>query len=191
MDDFIRKRSNILFIQGIFLRDLKDIDNVFDEKFIEQSNVTIDDNLIVYQENPKVFTTLAEWPIKTNLWCWTCSLVPDGRPIFIPEDIFYEDGIRKMHTLGNFCTFNCATDYIDVHFRHDPSWDDKKKFLKLLYYIFTGRRCEIIKPSPRKTKMQQYCGELEGITTVEYRDLIDELNSDYELSKYKIENFRE
>jgi hypothetical protein len=89
---------------------------------------------------------------------------------------------------GNFCTFNCAQKYINEKFKGDPAKNDKDRFLRAICKIFTGKKIDHIVPAPDKTRMQQYCGD-RGWTYNHYRDKLYEINSEYELTMYRLDQF--
>lgn len=104
---------------------------------------------------PTRFTTFAEHPRSTNLLCWHCALQFDGVPYFIPiTSTRISDAALEWTIDGNFCSWACATAYINNHTR-DPS----KKW-ELLANIANIRACATpIEPAPPRTIMRTYCGE--------------------------------
>jgi len=186
MDTGLARRANILFLKGVYLADLGNRDEIFDRKFAsidERSTIRV-----IYQPLPERFTALENWPKCTNLKCWECDCSFSTVPIPIATDMYALGADIAFDTHGNFCTFSCAQKYINTKFKNEPSKHDKDKFLKILCFIFTGKKTDFIVPSPDKTKMQQYCGE-GGLTYQAFRDEIYRLNSDYDLSMYKLSQF--
>ena len=97
-------------------------------------------------------------------------------------------GCIEMGVYGNFCWFNCAQKWINEKCKIDGTHDDKTRMLKILYEMFTGNKIQKIVESEDKTVMKQFCGE-HGITQQEYRDNMNLLNSEYELTEYKLSHF--
>lgn len=191
MNDITFKKSNILILRGVYIEDFTNIDDLFDNRFSEQAGKIAQQAPTIFIKLPKKFTGLSSWPKSSNLKCWNCDQFFSDVPKFIPFNP--EKGKNNENTSephGNFCTFNCADVYIDEKFPGSQNWDLHTS-LRLLYEIFTGRRIEKIIPAPSKTLMKQYCGEDEGITYKQYRDKIASLNSDYELSSYKLDHFKD
>ena len=177
------RKKNLLILKGIKLSDLES-DYMFESKFIENSEITATIEKTIYQSLPRHFTSLDNWPKKTNLLCWSCSRQFNTIPVFIPEDIYEENAIRIMDVKGCFCSFNCAQSYIDLYYK-GVQHDDKTRFLILLYEIFNDKTIKIIIPSLPKHVMEQYCGEI-GISSREYGNKIIEINNDKKLKNYSI-----
>ena len=83
-----------------------------------------------------------------------------------------------MDVLGNFCSWNCASQYIDTFYSGEKKWE-KHELLKMLYTIFTNKHIDYIVPSPPKTMMKQYGGHQ---TEHEYREMLMTLNKSYQTS---------
>jgi hypothetical protein len=75
-----------------------------------------------------------------------------------------DDGGIEFGVCGNMCTFNCAELWIQTHLGgragNEERWRSQDN-LRLLYFMFTGRRVSRIKPAPKKTELRQYGGELD------------------------------
>jgi hypothetical protein len=158
-------QPNILFLRGCFICDCSSIEDLFDEQLVKQSLPESDllyANTIVYDSIPKQFTSVDLWIKKTNLKCWSCDCNFHNAPIFVPASIERSETIDQltgsMDTLGNFCSWNCAAQYINTHFAGNKRWE-KHELLKLLYKIFTGDIIDEIIQSPPKTNMEQYGGK--------------------------------
>jgi hypothetical protein len=178
-------QPNILFLKGCFVEDCSSIEDIFDENLVNQS--LTEDELyntqdIVFDNIPKQFTTVDTWIKKTNLKCWSCDCNFHNVPVFIPMSIERSDSTEvltgSMDTLGNFCSWNCASQYINLHFSATKKWE-RHESLKLLYKIFTNISIDEIVQSPPKTIMKQYGGNQ---TQAEYMDGLMKLNDYYKRS---------
>ena len=83
-----------------------------------------------------------------------------------------------MGVFGNFCSWNCASGYIYLHFNNSERWE-KLQLLNLLYKEFYKTTIDHIEPSPPKTLMRQYGGDL---TPLDYNNLIKKINQNYNRS---------
>lgn len=145
---------------------------------------------IIYTEIPRRFTGAANWIKFSNLKCWECDLLPRGYPKFVPlypeKDKNGED-ICDAH--GHFCEWNCAARYI----AHEYAPEQRPDILAALCLFeskFTGRKRKKIMPCPPKTDMKAYCGH-SGVTSAQWLAKVEQLNTDYALSSFKIEQLRE
>lgn len=179
MDISVAKRTNLLILRGIFPKD-------FARNCVKPSVVTLD--VIAYTEIPRKFTDVITWPKFSNLKCWSCDQLPLSCPKFIPVNPDRVGDQDVCDIYGHFCDWNCAVRYIVTEFPKEQQWDALQAIC-LFESIFSGRKKEKILPSPAKTCMKQYCGN-KGITPKQYRDKIESINSDYELSAYRLEHFR-
>ena len=130
-----------------------------------------------YDEIPKTFINLDDYPSDTNLLCWYCDRTFNTRPIFISPSLKeieqYNCKIQfEFEVYGNFCSFNCAEAYINFSFVGDKK-DKYKTRLNILYEIFTGKRATIIEPAIPKTLMKKYGGQL---TDDEYSEKMQKIN---------------
>lgn len=176
---------NILFLQGCFLEDCSSIEDMFDEQLVNQSFANTepyDVKDIVYDTIPKRFTSLETWVKKTNLKCWSCNCNFHNVPIFVPSVLEKSENTGQIcghiDTIGNFCSWNCAAQYINLYFTGIDKWE-KHESLKLVYKLFTGKHIDDIVPSPSKTCMLHYGGKM---TQQEYRESIISLNTMYKSS---------
>ena len=178
-------KTKILFLPGVQENMLAVDDSIFDDKFTEDLNVgpKITDVSVTYRSLPAKYTPDG-WVKNTNLHCWNCSLQFANIPVFIPDSITEGKNGNEYERYGCFCSFNCAQKFINETMEHQQK-DDKTRMLRTLYKDFTGKIVEIIIPSPSRTIMDRFCGE-GGISPDDYKKKIDELNTDYELSTYKM-----
>ncbi len=127
--EYISKKNNIIVIYGITISDILSP---------TKREMLIIDNDIVYNNIPKKFISVKEWPKKTNLKCWYCDNIPESYPKFIPinpEKDFY--GNDTCQVLGNFCEWNCAVHYIISEISKDKQ-NDMLQILSLFESKFTG-----------------------------------------------------
>ncbi len=166
------KQAYIMFMRGISMKELKNLDNIFDEKY---SAVLNEDSIITYGTIPKKFTGPKTWPRSTNLLCWSCSRNFKTVPYFVASEMQTTSiGEIHMDRIGIFCTPNCTAKYINEKFKNDACWFDMMHRLKILYRELTGKSVEKIMPSPDKTIMIPYCGE-DGITEEQYAKKLVEI----------------
>jgi hypothetical protein len=171
------EEPNILFLRGCFADDCTTIEDMFDQRIISaslQQTEGIDVKCIEYDKHPTRFINIESWIKKTNLKCWYCDCNFHNVPVFIPQEVKRSDSpdtnYGEMRVHGNFCSFNCAAAHINIEFRK-CKWE-KLEMLKILYYVFTGTQVTNIPPSPLKTNMIQYGGDL---SICEYTDSIKAL----------------
>ena len=171
--------SKILFFKGIFIDSLEnarrkckncagcDLSNV--------DGMSLNDYLDYYNKKykrydriPSVYVDSKSWIKKTNLHCWNCSLSFSSEPAFVPNGSYKKviGGEEKIVIIvyGNFCSFNCAINYLDQ--TKDKNIVDAG-VSKMLIYKITGSK-DVIAPYPSYNKLCQYCGP-SGITSTDYR----------------------
>lgn len=185
--------DGVLFLQGVFKKDCKRMEDMFREKIIVEN--TNDRETKLYDKIPVIFTSLNDWFKSTNLHCWFCSRTFKNRPWFEPQSIEPVSEISNGAILSNaelkksvnikklsivvhgiFCTCNCVRSYIELHTRDMSEKLNKIAMLKMVYYIFMGKNIPDIQPSPPPTEMIQYGGSL---SPGEYQQKIDNLDSSY------------
>lgn len=160
------KAPNILWLHSVSINDCALIEDLQDEKIVESALIRgrvaddeEDPDAISYDRIPKMFTTLEEWPLKTNIKCWDSGLTFDGPPRFIGTHLIEtETGDIHMETLGNFMTFNNAAAWIDVMMKGSRQ-SEARDMLMRAYYHMTGERVNYIAPAPPRTKMEEYGGD--------------------------------
>ena len=171
MDIIEFKNPKVLFIKDIFIKDCVPVDDLFDEKIMDQLEDPIKINM--YTPLPRLFYDMKRWVKKTDLKCFYCDRNFNKVPVFIPKTI--EPGRESyiMVTEGCFCSFNCAVSYIDIYYPKIHDNLNKKNMLKLLYKVFTGRTISEIPKAPLKYKLIQYGGNL---SNQEYESLLGDLS---------------
>lgn len=174
MDIIEFSTPKILFIKGVFKKDCVLVDDLFNKKILNQitdiKEVTKNNN---YKPLPAIFDGLNFWPKETCLKCFYCDRKFEEVPVFIPKTIEPSKDGYIMSTEGCFCTFNCASSYIDIYYHKINDNLNKKNMLKLLYKVFTGKTVTNIENSPSKYKLIYYGGDL---TNLEYGKLIPKID---------------
>lgn len=187
--------SGILFLQGVFKKDCKRIEDMFEDKLMTKN--VINQETKIYDKIPVNFTNVNDWPKSTNLLCWYCSRSFKNRPWFEPQSIEPVSEVSNGKVLdcneikklvnkkqisigvrGVFCTCNCTRAYIDLHTRDISDKLNKIAMLKYVYEIFMGKSIPDIQPAPPPTEMQQYGGGT--LTVLDYQQKIDSLDSSYQ-----------
>jgi hypothetical protein len=195
MNNLIRV-NNIITIHGIFLKDLNNLIEIKQPKTISPSDFAEcirSNSYTTYSSIPKKYVQPKDWPKMTDIKCWNCDRNFNKYPKFIPINPQFEfvSGVQIVtwEPHGNFCEWNCAVAYLEKEFSKDLIKNIKDSLFKIASE-FSGKKILTIIPSPSKTIMKQYCGN-NGITERQYQDLIDKLNTDYDLGCYKLEHLRE
>jgi hypothetical protein len=180
------KPVNILFLRGCFVDDCDSIEDLFDARLLGETSedAPFKSTEIVYDKIPSTFKNMGTWITSTNLLCWSCDCVFYSIPIFVPTAIKcgpsgtcsnHINIVDDMDTLGNFCSWNCASSYIDCNFKGSRKWEIHE-FLKMLYTVFTKKTIPQITASCDKTTMVQYGG---AKTRQEYRKMLETSNEKY------------
>lgn len=182
--------DGILFLQGVYKKDCKRVEDFFHERLLHDSS---NENKM-YDKIPMIFTGISKWVKSTNLLCWTCTRSFKGRPWFEPQSIDPMNNsvskfstniplknISKKHEFcisikGNFCSPNCVMRYILNYTRDMSDRLNKIAMLNFVYELFTGVSIHDIQPAPHHTEMIQYGG---CMTVQEYQKKIEELGSNY------------
>ena len=147
-------QPTFLFLEGVFKKDC--LVNA------HTSNKVSDTDFIVYDELPKLFYGLTDWPKSCNLHCWHCSLTFDTVPVTTlsyiePEGRFGFIGA----THGVFCSFPCASSFIDREYSILNDRVEAHGKLRFLYSEYYGTKMpSSIPPAPRKTELRKYGGKL-------------------------------
>lgn len=115
---------------------------------------------------PAAFAGAEDWPLSSNLRCWSCTLHFSSRPVSIPA-AWAGGGGRGSPVFGCFCSFECAACYINTHFPPQayPSkhWEMNRD-LALLRAALLGpekaRSLPPIAPAPPMKALVEYGGEM-------------------------------
>jgi hypothetical protein len=157
MEEIYYNLPNILILTGITLEDYISLEDEADDRLLADNDVN-HQSIYPYNKIPQTFTSLDKWPTNTNLQCWICTFKFDNMPIFVPIYIRETNDSIEIGVKGNMCSFNCAELWIETHVMTREERHKLQTNLCHLYYIFTGKRTNYIKPSPCKTNLLQYGG---------------------------------
>lgn len=166
MDVTKTNKSRIIFLRGVFLVDCETFNDKFRKHVMADITEKIDTQQ-AYDIIPKEFITLDAWPKSTNIKCWYCTLGFSTRPVFVP-------GRNIKQVNGNFCGFNCAAAWINQQ-PENVQWEMREQ-LKELYYIFIGKRINVILPAFNKTEMKEYGGMLTRVSYIKKNTELDALS---------------
>lgn len=152
------KIPQILFINGVFLKDCVQIDDIFEQRLLDNLSESETQD-VVYDRLPSYFSRLSTWVKKTNIKCWYCDLNFDTAPVFIPLILEHIGGDEyNISVKGCFCGFACAQKHIDIHHQDICNNTKFSDMLRHLHFIFTGERIDEIEPASDKHDMVQYGG---------------------------------
>lgn len=185
MINFAVKKSNLLILKGIDINDFGNLDDIYKSQKPSKPQE-------IYSDIPSKFTSPDKWIDRCNIKCWFCDKLFTDYPRFIARGVSRqqdENGVLvdTWDVFGVFHRWNCAQAYIELHFPRQQQ--DLSRYLCIVESKFTGRRRHKIMPSPPKTIMKQYCGNL-GLTPHQYDEKIDKLEEEYELSSCKIDQLK-
>jgi hypothetical protein len=99
-----------------------------------------------------------EWFESTNHCCWWCTLTIDGKPVFLPAEIYSKSSFL---THGIFCGFSCIKAYLET--------DEKKMYYnRYLHYVAAefGVDVDFVLPAPHFSYLEKFGGNL---TDEEYK----------------------
>ncbi len=159
-------KKHILFLKGCKIQKSEEEDpymNEFIKENIRYNNME-SEQITLTKKMPIEFTTIDEWSKHTDIYCWNCNFSFKDVPVFIPTR--YDQNKLVNGNENCFCSFPCASKYIEDT-THDKSemWQSKK-FLCILYQKFTGNKLDYIPSGLHKKYLQIFGGEL---TIEEYR----------------------
>lgn len=162
------RRPQKLRLRGVTLEGIKSVEEQHEKQLRENAEAElrpltpqhfIDD---FSDKVPLVFTTLAEWPCRTSLHCWQCSLQIEGVPVSVPTWVREDEktGSIVFGVEGIMCNFNCAVLWINKTYARQPDslWRFRN-YLNLLYFMFTGHKTNHIREADDKTKLKMYGGD--------------------------------
>jgi len=127
---------------------------------------------------PRVFTTPEEHPKNTNLLCWHCCMMFTSVPRFIALESS-RDSQSSARALtwtidGNFCSWPCASAYINGHFADPRRWSLQQN-LATVRAQFDGVRVRAVNPAPDRIKICLYSGP-DGISQHAFAEQIANLS---------------
>lgn len=178
----MNKATNLLILRGVYPKDFEP-NSIFNQNAAEETKPKD-----VYINMPRKFTGVDDWIKFSNLKCWHCDQIPTDYPKFIPKNISVEDDKITCCVEGHFDEWNCAASYIISEYMEEERWE-LLEALCMIEKQFSGSRKLKIHPAPKKTCMKQYCGNA-GIDTDDYKNTLNRLNAEYDLSLYKMEHFK-
>jgi hypothetical protein len=114
----------------------------------------------VPDEIPITFTSMDEWPRRTNLLCWYCGMNFDSIPVFVPLSMTNLPSGTTMGVHGNFCSFNCAVSEIAIDEGLRVAEWDYTRLLCRLYRLFMGEQVRVIAPALAKRELAAYGGTM-------------------------------
>jgi len=175
---------NILSLTGIKLTDHTD--------WVDERNKTLYAQAIVYDQQTEsnqcfsspaydekpsnfVFSSEALFHIRTlSINCWECCGLSGikGDNVFIPKIPQIQNKNYTASVEGIFCSFPCAERWIET-FYMAGQLQAAQENLCILFYLYTGFRVSMIKPSPLRTRHHQFGGSM---TTKMYTEAVKELN---------------
>ena len=165
------KIPKILFIKGVFLKDCMPIDDIFEQRLMDQ--LEVEETVVSYNRLPSTFNDFDSWPKQTNIKCWNCDLAFAGVPVFVPRGIdVLSETKYDIGREGCFCSFHCAEDHIELHNKKICDVINRREMLLFLYKVFTGKVVKEILRAPSKYIMKHYGGSVEP---TEYQMKIREL----------------
>lgn len=170
------KKNFIIFLPKTYSKDYMSMEEIYSER-VADSCPEIQTE--IFNKIPKKFYSAEKWITCTNLKCWNCSLNFDNVPIFIPVNI--EPQAKEeptdlgivMDVHGNFCSFACASAWIQTMYKNTDQWQYMEYLLKL-YTIITGKNINKIFPSECKTNMICYGGNLATEDYVKKNKIIEQ-----------------
>ena len=163
----VARRAHVVRLTGVRLADYKPPEDVFDERQLADAGLPLaadDEPPLTLDRIPPQFTTLADWPARTNLRCWACLFGFDHRPVFVPSSLrLAPEGAPVMGVEGVMCGFGCAERWVEDRLAGagnlQQRWQHQERLLEL-YWLFTGRRAVAIEPAPRFTRRAEFGGDL-------------------------------
>lgn len=160
------KRSYLLTIKGVFLKDLTTTASAPTHK---QQQPTV----LPYTEIPHEFINVEQWPTTTNLQCWFCDRCVKEYPRFVPTQLNY--ATKHCITLGCFDRWGCVVGWINHFMPVNQRWDLLRATSEMESQ-FTGKYREMIPETPSKTLQAKYSGNT-GMTPAQYDAACEEADT--------------
>jgi hypothetical protein len=168
------KQPNILFLKGISIEDIIEIEDIYHKELLNNINGINQNELhILYDKIPKTFTTIENWRRTTNLRCWYCTLKFKNTPWFIIENTNYSSNGPIYDINGNFCSVGCLQGYVNTMYNKMKDFDIYKS-IKKVYKLFYHKQINEIIPSPSKYLLKIYGGDFE---IIDYQREIQKINT--------------
>ncbi len=166
------KEPNILFLKGINIDEILEIEDIYHKELLNNITPVTQEINILYDKIPTQFSSLDTWISTTNLRCWHCTLKFKNTPWFIIDNINQTSNGVVYDITGNFCSIGCLYAYVSIHYNKREHFDIYNS-IKKLYKIFYNKSISEIAPSPDKTNLKIYGGNLE---ISEYQKKIQDIN---------------
>lgn len=158
------KQPNILFLRGIHIDDILDVEDLYHKELLNNVNSKTTDmnnsNDIIYDTIPNKFVNLNNWKKQTNLRCWFCTLKFKNTPWFIIENVNFTNSGKVYDIKGNFCSVGCLQAFVNVHYNKRTHFDIYNS-IKKLYKKFYNKTINEIMPSLDKYHLKIYGGKLD------------------------------
>jgi hypothetical protein len=171
------KEPNILFLKGINIDDIIDIEDIYHKELLNNIKINNSEINIIYDKIPKQFISLDNWKKITNIRCWNCTLKFKNTPWFIIENINHTSDGNIYDISGNFCSVGCLQAYVNIYYDKRKNFDIYTS-IKKLYKIFYNKTINEIIPSPDKSNLKIYGGDLEILDYQREIQIINNLNID-------------
>ena len=81
-----------------------------------------------------------------GMFCWNCCHPFSNGPISVPHRV---DIDGKYHTYGNFCSFQCASRYLQDGQDNQMRSQESSDLLQIMFRDFTGADHHILTAPPR------------------------------------------
>lgn len=139
----VLKTPRILYLKGVFVADCKSLNDVVDEKFMNEFDLTADDMKVNVGSQgaglPRFYEGCAKWPSKMTAACATCSIKADVAPKTILKMIEKDKSgaPRCPHNSLQFHSWPCAAYHIKYFMGNDQRY---KLNLAYLYEELEGKK---------------------------------------------------
>jgi hypothetical protein len=148
--------SYLVLLKGITLEDLTKSLSTIKVSDIQQEKRTFDDF-------PKYFYSVDEWPKKTKLHCRICDQIPESYPKMIATCRFTDTNNNIIYGVeGPFHDWCCASLYITIY-RH-MTIVEMRSWLNDIEAMFSGRKKIVIPEANSPFLLKKYCGDTYGLT---------------------------
>lgn len=163
------KKSNILYLTGITIQEIKNMQDIYNRRLEEIESMEEVDTTVKFDEIPKKYTGYETWRKHTNLKCWTCGMLFDSIPYFVPLNPKFADDndnsnkklIIEADVVGNFCSLPCAVFEIRTFFKKHMEWSLINS-IRRLHKDFTGVMPPIPQSGLRAARHISYGGDLDN-----------------------------
>lgn len=167
-DDFDYEEPKVIFLQGVFSRDNKTVDDAFYDNLtasIAKSEV------IVYNKIPRKFYNIETWIRTTNIHCCTCDRKIESRPTPICVNLKILGDIKTFDVLRLCCSFPCYAEFIEREAPFDTRWE-MREHMFTVFEIFHNKQVSHIPCGPSRLEQARLGGNL---SDAEYQKKIDDI----------------